>query len=221
MDFRLTYNSGAAWGMLQGARVYFLVIAAITVVAVLAYLLTQKQHPMLVVLGFGFFIGGSIGNAIDRAMTGRVVDFLNFLFIDFPIFNIADCGITVGAALVILFLILSSFTESVEKTDDAPVPQEASPVSDPDMRTRPVIARPSTTRPIARAATTRPSAAARPGTAARPAAAATTRPAAAAPRPAATTRPGTGRLTVARSTSPSGSLSIPIPTDRETGDGDQ
>ncbi|MCL2631683.1 MAG: signal peptidase II [Coriobacteriia bacterium] len=117
IEFRLTYNSGAAWGIMQGARVYFLIIAVVTIAVVLAYLMSVKQHPAMVVIGFGIFIGGSIGNAIDRLLAGRVVDFLNLLFMDFPVFNIADCAITIGAILVFLSIFISSRTSSVADED--------------------------------------------------------------------------------------------------------
>ncbi|MCL2136565.1 MAG: signal peptidase II [Coriobacteriia bacterium] len=115
IEFRLAYNRGAAWGILQGARPFFLLIAAITVVAVIAYLMTQKQHPLMVVLGFGVFVGGSIGNGIDRFMNSRVIDFINLLFIDFPVFNVADCAITIGAMLVLLSIVISSVQERSSK----------------------------------------------------------------------------------------------------------
>jgi signal peptidase II len=114
LELRLTYNTGAAWGVFQGGRVYFVVIAIVAVITVIIYLISLKQHPILIVVGFGLFIGGSIGNAFDRIVSGKVVDFMNFLFIDFPIFNIADSAISVGASLVILSLVLGYFTEAVE-----------------------------------------------------------------------------------------------------------
>jgi signal peptidase II len=106
IDFYLTHNSGAAWGLFQGARGYFIVVATLAVVAVFGYLALQRQHPATVVAALGLFAGGSIGNAIDRALSGRVVDFLRLLFIDFPIFNVADSCITVGAGLLLLAMLL-------------------------------------------------------------------------------------------------------------------
>ena len=106
IEFHLTYNSGAAWGIMQGARVYFLAVAAITLAVVLLYLLTSREHPLLTAVGFGVFLGGSLGNAIDRLLTGRVVDFLHLQFIDFPIFNVADISIFLGAFLVFLSVFL-------------------------------------------------------------------------------------------------------------------
>jgi signal peptidase II len=106
IELYLTYNSGAAWGIMQGARVYFLAVAAVTVAVVLLYLISSREHPLLTAIGFGVFLGGSLGNAIDRLLTGRVVDFLHFQFIDFPIFNLADIAIFLGAALVFLSVFL-------------------------------------------------------------------------------------------------------------------
>ncbi|MDR2957188.1 MAG: signal peptidase II [Coriobacteriales bacterium] len=114
LDFYLTYNSGAAWGLFSGARAYFVIIAAVVIIAVLAYILIQKQHSFLVVIGLGFFLGGSIGNAIDRLLVGAVVDFLRFLFISFPIFNIADSAITFGVGLLLLAILLSRINSQPE-----------------------------------------------------------------------------------------------------------
>jgi signal peptidase II len=65
-----------------------------------------KKHPGQKLFGFAIacILGGAIGNVIDRVLYGYVVDFLDFYYagIHFPAFNIADSGITVGAALLIL-----------------------------------------------------------------------------------------------------------------------
>ena len=108
IDFRLVYNTGAAWGMLEGGRVLFLGIAAVAVVGMVLYLIFAHRHAVLQVLGLGMIAGGAVGNAIDRAASGRVVDFIHTLFIDFPYFNIADSAITVG---VILFMVALLFGE--------------------------------------------------------------------------------------------------------------
>jgi len=107
IELRLAYNTGAAWGIFSGAQPVFLVIAALTILVALAYLFSQKGHPPLVVVGLGLFIGGSSGNALSRLMDGHVVDFLRFQFIEFPIFNLADIGITLGVGLLLLAIIIS------------------------------------------------------------------------------------------------------------------
>jgi signal peptidase II len=105
VDFQLVYNTGAAWGMFEGARALFLVIAAVAVLAMVFYLLLGGRHAAFTLLGLGFIAGGAVGNAIDRALTGKVVDFIHTLFIDFPLFNVADSAITVGAILFVAALL--------------------------------------------------------------------------------------------------------------------
>ena len=61
-------------------------------------------------------ISGGIGNMIDRIFRdGNVIDFLEVKFIDFPIFNIADCGVCIGAGLLILYFIIDMIKENKEK----------------------------------------------------------------------------------------------------------
>jgi signal peptidase II len=112
LDFQLVYNTGAAWGMFEGARTLFLVIAVLVVGAMIAYVALTPRHNVLTILGLGMIAGGAVGNAIDRALSGRVVDFIHTLFIEFPLFNVADSAITVG---VILFLIATLFGARDEK----------------------------------------------------------------------------------------------------------
>jgi signal peptidase II len=118
LDFQLVYNTGAAWGMLDGARTFFIIIAALCVVGAALYL-AFTRNSVLTILGFGMIAGGAIGNAIDRALSGRVTDFIHTLFIEFPLFNIADSAITVG---FILFLIAVFFVElsRPRKAESAP-----------------------------------------------------------------------------------------------------
>jgi signal peptidase II len=105
LDFRLVYNTGAAWGIFEGARMLFLIIAIAALAAILAYLLLAKRCALLEVIGLSLVAGGAIGNAIDRAQMGQVVDFIHTLFIDFPLFNLADSAITLGVILFIFFLL--------------------------------------------------------------------------------------------------------------------
>lgn len=117
IDFRLVFNTGAAWGLFDGARGMFLLIAAAAVIAMIIYLLKIPQHATLEIIGIGLVAGGAIGNAFDRAMEGKVVDFIHTLFIDFPLFNVADSAITVG---VILVLIVIFFGKKEEPKIDRP-----------------------------------------------------------------------------------------------------
>lgn len=104
--FELLYseNRGAAFGILQGQKWFFLIVAAAVVFVVLAFLSKMPAEKRYIPL-FGcmvLLVSGAIGNVIDRLMLGFVVDFLYFSLIDFPIFNVADCYVVIAAGCLIL-----------------------------------------------------------------------------------------------------------------------
>jgi len=115
LDFRLVYNTGAAWGMLEGQRAIFVIIASITVVAMFIYIAVSTKHAAFEIIALGLVTGGAIGNGIDRIMSGSVVDFIHTLFIEFPLFNLADCSITVGVILFIIVLLYWQFKAKADK----------------------------------------------------------------------------------------------------------
>ena len=78
-----------------------------------AYLALTPQHPNAgELIGISLVVAGGIGNAIDRFTLGFVVDFIEPTFIDFPIFNIADIGVTCGIILFIVSLLIHERTEA-------------------------------------------------------------------------------------------------------------
>ena len=100
-------NRGAAFGMLQNKKVFFLIIGGAFIIAVLAYLIllpaSRKYHTLRFFLCM--MTAGALGNLIDRARFEYVVDFIYVVYINFPIFNVADIYVTVSAfALLILFI---------------------------------------------------------------------------------------------------------------------
>ncbi len=105
-------NTGAAFGILSGHRVLFLFIAA-AVVAVILFLLIRlpmdRRFTVLRILLI-FIAAGGIGNMIDRFVLTYVIDFIYFYLINFPIFNVADCYVTV-ATIVLALLILFRYKE--------------------------------------------------------------------------------------------------------------
>ena len=98
-------NEGAAWSMLSGMRWLFLALVAVFFIAV-GVLIHKKwiTRPAelwcLAAIG-----GGALGNAADRALRGTVTDMLQTLFMRFPVFNLADCFITCGAAALIVYVL--------------------------------------------------------------------------------------------------------------------
>ena len=106
--FELLYseNRGAAFGMMQGKQFFFFLIALVVLAAVV-YLLwkmpvTERYMPMAVCLMM--VSAGAVGNMIDRIGQGYVVDFRYFKLINFAIFNVADCYVTISAFLLILLV---------------------------------------------------------------------------------------------------------------------
>ena len=115
--FSLTYveNRGAAWGMMAGAKWYLIIMPIVIIVAAIAYLVIKKLSDPLLLWSVMLIVSGGLGNLIDRIFRGFVVDYLHATFIDFPVFNLADCCITIGAGLMILYVILSEIKERKEK----------------------------------------------------------------------------------------------------------
>ena len=101
-------NRGAAFGLGDGFGWVFVLLAFVMVVASMAYLSCATLVSRFEVVGLGMLCGGAVGNAIDRVTQGFVTDFLTFRFFDFPSFNVADIGITVGVVVALIgFAVLS------------------------------------------------------------------------------------------------------------------
>ena len=99
--FHLTYilNPGAAFGMFAHNRLFFIAIAVIVIGIIIWTRREILASPWEVKAGCGLFLGGAIGNLIDRARQGLVIDFFDFRI--WPIFNIADIAICIGVGLII------------------------------------------------------------------------------------------------------------------------
>ena len=105
----LTYvqNTGAAFSILSGQRIFLILLPAVVVAIIILYIILKKPQNKLLMLSFSLIISGGIGNLIDRIRLGYVIDFLDFRLINFPVFNIADIWVTLGAALFVCLLLFS------------------------------------------------------------------------------------------------------------------
>ena len=104
----LTYleNRGAAFGILQDSRIFFILLTLAIVGYLIYYFIKNyKTSPKILNVSIAFIISGALGNFYDRLFNGYVVDFLDFAFIDFPVFNVADIFVTVGSFLLIIYMI--------------------------------------------------------------------------------------------------------------------
>jgi len=117
---RLTYtrNEGAAFGMLPGGRIAFMIVSFTVVVVIAGYVIRRRPHRPWVVVALGLLLGGAIGNLIDRAYFGWVTDFIQVPF-DFPVFNVADSSVIVGVAMLVWWLLFGP--ESAGPATDMPV----------------------------------------------------------------------------------------------------
>ncbi|MDR1560112.1 MAG: signal peptidase II [Clostridiales bacterium] len=123
--FSLTYveNQGAAFGLLQGARWFFVVITIAIMVGIVYFYRTLPKEKAYGKARFALLliVSGALGNFIDRFRRGYVVDFFHARFIDFPVFNIADSCVVVGT---ILFAILYIFVyKEIKAEKDAAEPE--------------------------------------------------------------------------------------------------
>ena len=100
-------NRGAAFGIMQNKQWFFILITLILIIAMILYILKVKPQDILLKLSLSFIIGGGIGNLIDRVFKGYVVDFIDLRIINYPVFNIADCFVVIGAVLLCVYILFS------------------------------------------------------------------------------------------------------------------
>lgn len=105
LEFVYVENTGAAFNILSGRIGFLSIISVAFAVAVVWYMLSKKPQNKILRIALMLLSGGALGNAIDRIFRGYVVDFIKTVFIDFPVFNVADTAITCGAALLIIYLL--------------------------------------------------------------------------------------------------------------------
>lgn len=104
--FRLTYieNSGAAFSMLSGQRVFLIAAPIIAIILAIAYLHKNKPDHWTLMLAVELIIAGGAGNLIDRILFGSVTDMFDFSIFP-PIFNVADIAVTLGCFLLIIYIL--------------------------------------------------------------------------------------------------------------------
>jgi len=101
-------NTGAAFSILEDSTILLTIISVIFVVILDRLIKKEKTFTKLSAISLGMIMGGIFGNLIDRIIHHAVIDYLSFQIFkyEFPVFNLADIGITVGVGLLILSMIL-------------------------------------------------------------------------------------------------------------------
>jgi len=111
-------NRGAAFGILQDQRIFFIIITIAILSGILYYAhIMREKGTKTLLIGLALVLGGALGNFIDRVRFGEVVDFFKFNFgsYTFPIFNIADSAIVIGVGLIMLDTLLDVRREQKQK----------------------------------------------------------------------------------------------------------
>ena len=106
-------NSGAAWGVFSGKTIWLIIVSVVMIVVLFLFNHFVKNKNTFYCIAFGFMIGGAVGNLIDRITFKYVRDFI-FLdfFPTFPIFNLADSFLCIGAVMLAIFILFMSGKKS-------------------------------------------------------------------------------------------------------------
>ena len=100
-----TENDGAIWGIL-GGQTWLFILIMVLFLAVLGVMIWRKWlTKKFEWICLAAIAGGGIGNMIDRLVSGSVTDMIKFDFVEFPVFNVADCFITVGCAALLIYIL--------------------------------------------------------------------------------------------------------------------
>lgn len=116
--FELTYveNRGAAFGIFQNQRWMFLILTLVIIAGVFYVVLhlPQERRFLPVEVLAVLILSGAVGNMIDRVVQGYVIDFFYFSLINFPVFNVADCYVTISC-IILLFLVFYYKEEDLDR----------------------------------------------------------------------------------------------------------
>ena len=105
-------NTGMAWSMFDGNPQMLSVFTGIIIFAVFVYVILPFKRPLAYDICIPVILAGGTANLIDRIMRGFVVDYIKTLFVNFPVYNFADCLITCGAVALIIYLIYEIVRDS-------------------------------------------------------------------------------------------------------------
>ena len=105
INFRYCENTGAAFSLFRDNAYILGVLSTIVIVIFIAGIVIEKPTSNLFLSAMTLLVAGGTGNVIDRFMRGFVVDFIEFDFMAFPIFNVADIYVSIGAVLFVIYII--------------------------------------------------------------------------------------------------------------------
>lgn len=130
LNLTFVNNVGAAFGLFPGRQPVFMATSLLVLFVIAAY--WRRAHPREwpVVLALGLVCAGALGNLIDRAALGRVTDFFEFGFVQFPVFNVADMAILTGVGILALWILFGPQPENDADADSDPFAEQSATSAD-------------------------------------------------------------------------------------------
>ncbi|MDR2655412.1 MAG: signal peptidase II [Oscillospiraceae bacterium] len=122
LELHYVENRGAAFGILVDNKIMLVGFTAVLIIALAFFLVKNHGRHLLLKTGVSLIVSGGLGNLIDRIFRGFVVDYIYFVPINFPVFNLADICITSGTALVLIYVLFFDAKDS----------KKAKPEKEPD-----------------------------------------------------------------------------------------
>ena len=120
LQFRYVENTGAAFSLFEGKTLWLTIFSSVALLVGFYALFVFKSQSKLLLASIVMIMGGGLGNLIDRIRLSFVVDYIETLFIEFPVFNFADCFVTVGSFILVGYLvwdILCDYKKGRSKAD--------------------------------------------------------------------------------------------------------
>lgn len=103
LNFTYIQNKGASMGILQGQKILLIAITVLILLGGAWYFKKYRPTHSLFLTSCSLILSGAVGNLIDRVKFGYVRDFIDVQFVDFYVFNVADCAIVIGAILLVVY----------------------------------------------------------------------------------------------------------------------
>jgi|CXWL01.1.fsa_nt_gi signal peptidase II len=123
LDLTLTFNEGVAFGMFQGKAIFLTPVAVGIAGGAAYYSYKHAKETLWVHAGMSLVASGALGNLYDRLIHGRVTDMFHLRFVNFPVFNVADACITVGAAMLIVVWGIESMHHKAKPANEPEIVQ--------------------------------------------------------------------------------------------------
>jgi len=106
-------NTGAAFSLFENHGFLLTLISAVAVVSFSYYFLKNPLSSLFLSISWGLLLGGALGNLFDRIYYKCVLDFINIECLKFPVFNVADVSITIGAAMIFYYYLFTKEAKNV------------------------------------------------------------------------------------------------------------